>query len=318
LESSFVLIATCRRLWVGIGIALLSGVPTMAFDLQGHRGARGLVPENTLAGFSRAIELGVTTLETDLAVTRDGVLVLSHDTTLNPHIVRGPDGKWLRTRGPAIWTMTLDQLRRYDVGRIDPSSGYALQWRDQTPVDGARIPTLAELFELSKASGKSPRFNIETKISPYRPGETPDAESFARLVVEAVRSAGLADRTTVQSFDWRTLVAVRRMAPEVETSCLTSRSPLMKWLAGLDPAQHGGSLPRLAKAAGCGTWSPNYEDVARKTVEEAHGLGLKVLPWTVNSKSDIARMIDLKVDGLITDFPDRALEVMALKGLKPG
>jgi glycerophosphoryl diester phosphodiesterase len=92
----------------------------------------------------------------------------------------------------------------------------------------------------------------------------------------------------------------------------------MKWLAGLDPAQHGGSLPRLAKAAGCGTWSPNYEDVARKTVEEAHGLGLKVLPWTVNSKSDIARMIDLKVDGLITDFPDRALEVMALKGLKPG
>ena len=181
----------CTSLILAAIVALWNGSQLMAFDLQGHRGARGLLPENTLIGFARALEIGVTTLETDLAVTRDGILVLSHDPVLNPDIARGPDGAWLAAPGPAIHSLTLAELGRYDVGRIRPDSKYAKTFPAQVPSDGQRIPTLAQLFDLADASGKSPRFNIETKLSPDKPDETPDAETFARLVVEAIRSAKL-------------------------------------------------------------------------------------------------------------------------------
>jgi glycerophosphoryl diester phosphodiesterase len=307
-------------------LAVCSAHGAIAFDLQGHRGARGLLPENTLPGFAKALEIGVTTLETDLAVTRDGVIVLSHDPVLNPDITRGLDGAWLPVPGPAVNSLTLAELGAFDVGRIRPSTKYAQRFAQQQPVDGARIPTLLQLFELAKASGKSPRFNIETKLSPERPGETPDPETFTRLVVEAVRAAGLATRTTIQSFDWRTLLVARKLAPEIETVCLTYEATLRDkvdadgrrpspWLAGLDPLAHGGSIPRLVKAAGCGTWSPLFSELSSQSVAEAHALGLKVVPWTVNAPADMARVIDMGVDGLITDYPDRARAVMSAKGI---
>jgi glycerophosphoryl diester phosphodiesterase len=307
-------------------ILMVGATPVDSFDLQGHRGARGLVAENTLAAFAKALEIGVTTLETDLAVTKDGVLVLSHDPTLNPDIVRGPDGVWLTPPRLAIHALTLAELERYDVGRINPASRYAQTFSRQQPVDGARIPTLASLFDLVARSGKPVRFNIETKLSPDKPAETPDADTFARLVVEAVRAAGLAARVTIQSFDWRTLLASRRLAPEIETVCLTEANTLKDrteggvrrpspWLAGLDPADHGRSVPRLAAATGCGTWSPYFRELDAAAVAEAHRLGLKVVPWTVNDPADLARVIDMGVDGLITDYPDRGREALRLKGL---
>jgi glycerophosphoryl diester phosphodiesterase len=297
-----------------------------AFDLQGHRGARGLMPENTLAGFARALEIGVTTLETDLAVTKDGVLVLSHDPVFNPDVARGADGVWLAPPVPSINSLTLAELMRYDVGRLKPGSKYALQFPDQQPVDGARVPTLAELFDLAKSSGKTPRFNIETKLSPDKPDEAPDPETFARVVVEAVRAAGLSSRTTIQSFDWRTLIAARKLAPEIATVCLTTASTVKDrtvnskrsptpWLAGLDPATYEGSTPRLVKVAGCGVWSPRFAELTADLVAEANALGLKVVPWTINTPADMARIIDMKVDGLITDYPDRARDVLAARGI---
>ncbi|HJU31031.1 MAG TPA: glycerophosphodiester phosphodiesterase, partial [Hyphomicrobiaceae bacterium] len=296
------------------------------FDLQGHRGTRGLAPENTLVAFERALAIGVTTLETDLAVTRDGVLVLSHDPVLNPAIVRGAGGRWLTTPGPAINTLTLAELKAFDVGRLDPASRYGRAFPEQKPADGTRIPTLAELFELVRRSGKAVRFNIETKLSPDRPAESPDPETFARLVVDAIRSGGVAGHATIQSFDWRTLLAARRLAPEIGTVCLTTSQTLQDgregsrrvpspWLAGLDPNHYGGSAPRLANIAGCDVWSPRYSELAPALVAEAHALRLKVVPWTVNDPADLARVIDMKVDGLITDYPDRARMIMTGKGI---
>ena len=316
--------ATAGLAGIGLLMAIVS-IPATAFDLQGHRGARGLVPENTLAGFARALEIGVTTLETDLAVTKDGVLVLSHDSVFNPDIARSADGAWLVPPIPPINSLTLVELKRYDVGRIKPGSKYALQFPDQQPVDGARVPTLVELFDLAKSSGKAPRFNIETKLSPDKPDEAPGPETFARVVIEAVRAAGLSNRTTIQSFDWRTLIAARQLAPEIATVCLTSPSTLKDrtvngerrpspWLAGLDPAAYAGSVPRLVKAAGCGIWSPRFAELTGGLVAEAQALGLKVVPWTINMPSDMARIIDMKADGLITDYPDRARDVLAAKG----
>jgi glycerophosphoryl diester phosphodiesterase len=297
-----------------------------AFDLQGHRGARGLRPENTLAAFSFALATGVTTLETDLAVTKDGVLVISHDPYLNPDLVRSPDGTWIAGKGPAIHARTLDDLKRYDIGRLDPASAYARQFPDQRPMDGERFPTLAEVFALVRAQGRPARLNIETKITPDNSGATVDPETFARLTVEAIRKAGLASDATIQSFDWRALVAAKKLAPEIETVCLTieaegndtvrrradAPSP---WLAGFDIRAHDGSLPRAVKAAGCGTWSPFWRNVTAANVAESHAQGLKVLPWTVNDPRDMVQLIELGVDGLITDYPDRARRVMADKGI---
>ncbi len=303
-----------------------SSGPGHSFDLQGHRGARGLAPENTLAAFAMALTIGVTTLETDLAVTKDGRLVLSHDPALNPDIARGPGGQWIGEPAPLIHSLTLAELKRYDVGRLKPDTEYAKRLPEQRAIDGQRIPTLAELFMLADTSGKLPRFNLETKLDPRKPDATPGPDAFARLVVAAVRQAGLAARVTVQSFDWRSLLAVKRLAPEIETVCLTSPSTLRDegadtsrrpspWLAGLDPADHGGSVPRLAKAAGCGTWSPWFKTLVSDQVAEAHALRLKVVPWTVNAPDAMARVIGMKVDGLITDYPDRARHVMEAKGM---
>ena len=294
------------------------------FDLEGHRGARGLAPENTLAAFSKAIEIGITTLETDTAVTRDDVVVISHNPDLDPAIVRDASGQWLRERGPPIRSLTFAQLSTYDIGRLDPRSRYASGFPLQRASDGERFPTLDAVLALAKRAGV--RINVETKITPTSGDTTPDAETFARLVVERIRTAGMAERATIQSFDWRTLVIVKRLAPEIATSCLTAegerfdtvradgsgRSP---WHAGLALADHGGSLPRLAHAAGCSIWSPDSANVTADRIADAHALGMTVLPWTVNDPAEMARLIDLGVDGLISDYPDRTRAVAKSKGL---
>jgi glycerophosphoryl diester phosphodiesterase len=298
-----------------------------AFDLQGHRGARGLAPENTLAAFSTALAIGVSTLELDLAMTADDVLVVSHDSFLNPDHTRGPDGKFLTSVGPAIRALTLAELKGYDVGRLKPGTAYAAALPEQRGADGVRIPTLAELFELVRSRRAAHvRFNIETKLTPTSGAATPDPESFAQALVNSVRTARLGARASVQSFDWRTLVVTRRIAPDIERVCLTidggigdtlarGRPGPSPWTAGLDIDDFGGSAPRLVAAAGCAVWSPRFGDLTPAALAEAKSLGLKVIPWTVNAPSDLARLIDAGVDGLITDYPDRLRALMAQKGL---
>jgi glycerophosphoryl diester phosphodiesterase len=204
-------------------------------------------------------------------------------------------------------------------------SQYAKSFPNQQAADGERFPRVSELFDLAKASGKPVRFNIETKITPTSGANTPDPATFARLVLAVVREANVADRVTLQSFDWRTLIEMKRLAPEIETSCLTidtvndntvrqapdgGPSP---WHAGFALRDHGGSLPALVKAAGCGTWSMFWRNLTPRDLAEAHALGLKVLPWTVNERGDMRNLIDMGVDGIITDYPDRLREVMAEK-----
>lgn len=303
-----------------------AGVGALAFDLQGHRGARGLLPENTLPAFARALSLGVSTLELDLGLTKDGVLIVGHDPRLNGDVARGPDGRWLEGKGPAIFSLTLAELQRYDVGRLRPGSAYAARFPQQTAVDGTRMPRLADVFALAERAGnRVVRFNVETKLDPRDAAATVTPEALADAIMAFVRERGLASRVTIQSFDWRSLARVRERAPEIERSCLTSEQPgddtlqaqvpgPKAWLGGLDPSTFGGSTPRLVAATGAQVWSPNFLDVTPERVREAHALGLKVLPWTVNDRADMQRFLDLRVDGLITDYPDRLRAVMAEKG----
>ena len=185
------------------------------FDLQGHRGARGHAPENTLPGFARALELGVTTFELDVGVSRDGVVVVHHDRRLNPDVARGPDGRWVAAPAPLISSLDFDELQRYDVGRIRPGSEYARRFARQQPVDGARIPALAELLERHRSG--SVRFNIELKLLPDAADETLPPEPFAAAVVAVLRTARMEARCTLQSFDWRVVKVVEREAPELAT-----------------------------------------------------------------------------------------------------
>jgi glycerophosphoryl diester phosphodiesterase len=304
--------------------------PATAIDLQGHRGARGLAPENTLSAFRTALAIGVTTLETDLALTRDGTLVLSHEPRLSSALTRGPDGAWLAVDGPAIHELDAREVARYDVGRLNPAHAYAAQWPEQRPFDGERMPTLTDLFRLAQAArspgGALVRLNIETKVTPRAEVATADAETFARAVVTAVTAAGFADRVTVQSFDWRTLVEVRRLEPSLATACLTIDSKSMNtvrpesdgvsaWHAGLSAAAHGHSIVRLVRAAGCSTWSPFWRNLTAELVAEAHAAGLRVVAWTVNEPADIDQLAALGVDGLITDYPDRARRVLRARGI---
>jgi len=293
-----------------------------AFDLQGHRGARGLAPENTLPAFASALSIGVTTLELDLAMTSDGVLVVSHDSRLNPDHTRGADGTFLAAEGPAIRSLTLAQLQRYDVGRLKPGTAYAAAFPEQRGMDGVRIPTLMEVFDLARqAKADHVRLNIETKLTPTSGANTPDPETFAAAVARAVREAELAARVSIQSFDWRTLAIMRRIVPEIERVCLSidggSGDTLRRgqpgaspWTAGLDIDDFGGSAPRLVAAAGCSVWSPHQRNVTPASLVEAQALGLKVIPWTVNERPDMERLIQMGVAGIITDYPDRLRAVM--------
>ncbi len=298
-----------------------------AFDLQAHRGGRGLWPENTLAAFSEALTLGVTTLELDCAITKDGVVVVSHDPALNPDHTRDEKGQFLEKPGPPIHDLTYAELRRYDVGRLRPGTEYAARHPDQTPVDAQRIPRLSDVFALAKMRGNQDvRFNVETKVFPIHPELTLAPEPFAEAVVQVVRAAGMESRTTIQSFDWRTLKVVQKIDPKITTVALTTQRPgedqvqvgvpgPSPWLGGLDVDDFGGSIPKLVKASGASVWSPNYLDIEAKQIEEAHALGLTVVPWTINETADMERILAMGVDGIISDRPDRLRAVLQAKGI---
>lgn len=300
--------------------ALLAGAPAAAFDLQGHRGARGLAPENTLAGFERALAVGVTTLELDVVITADGVPVISHDTVLNPDITRDARGHWLQERNQPIHQLTLAELQAWDVGRINPASRYARDLSDQEPSDGQRIPTLAALFERVQQLGATQvRFNIETKLQPDRPDDAPAPEAFVRAVLEVVRAHGMERRVSLQSFDWRTLKACQQLAPEVPLVHLTALLPRMDnlssgaWTHGLRLDDYR-DVPGLVVAAGGKTWSPHFSNLSQQALRRARSLGLRVLPWTVNETSDMERLLDWGVDGLVTDRPERLSTLMQQRG----
>lgn len=296
-----------------------------AFDIEAHRGGRALFPENTLVSFANALAMGVDTLELDVGVTRDGVLVISHERGLNPDLARGADGKYVAAAGIPFVQLSLDEVKQFDVGQIRPGSTYAAQFPDQHAVPGTRIPTLKELIDLVRRSGDGHvRLNIETKIDPNHPDESPSPERFVALLLDLLRTEKFEDRVMVQSFDWRTLQLVQKLASEIPTVYLTvqgGRDPTVfsdrasEWTAGFNPAEHGRSIPRTIKAAGGAIWSPYARDLTPALVAESHALGLKVVVWTANQPEDIAHLSEMGVDGIISDRPDLLRKVAGEQGI---
>jgi glycerophosphoryl diester phosphodiesterase len=264
--------------------------------VHGHRGARALRPENTLPAFAYAIEQGVDVLELDLAVTKDDVLVVSHDPRMNPVFCEGPAGS-----ETVIRRMTLAELRRWDCG-AKPNPAFP----KQVAVRGTRVPTLQEVFDLVKRQGSGVEFNIETKISAAMPELTPAPQRFAELVLDVVRQNNLTSRVILQSFDFRTLQAMKKLEPKMRLSALYPISMTMPHRTLVD----------LAKEAGAGIVSPQFTTVRREEVVAAHKAGLVVVPWTANEPAVWDALIAAEVDAIISDDPAALIAYLKGKGLR--
>ena len=283
----------------------------------GHRGAAGLMPENTLAAFRRGCELGVDAIELDVLVSADGQLVVHHDFRLKPEIARSADGAWVAPGAqPAVKELTLAQLKTYDIGRLQPKTSYAARFPEQTPVDGERIPTFKEAIDLFKKScDPSTRLFVEIKTSPEEPELALPPEAVSDRVVKMVRDEGIAERTWILSFDWRNLVRIQKTAPGLATVYLTivgpglnnlqpSRPGASPWMAGFDIDDFNGSALRAVKAAGGRIWSPFFKNLTPEALAEARQLGLLVSVWTPDNPDDLRRLIEMKVDAVTTNRPD--------------
>lgn len=245
-------------------------------QVQGHRGARALRPENTIPAFEYAIAAGVDALELDMAVTRDNVLVISHDPYVEAPVCTGPQPK------AAIHQLTLAQVKEWDCGSVRNP-----KFPRQQSVAGTRMPTLDEVFNLAPRG--SFLFNIETKSFPDHPELTPGPEEFVKLVLHEIRKHHLESRVVLQSFDFRTLRAMKKLAPEITLSALYAGPPRR--------------FVDIAKQAGASIVSPEFHLVTAGQVREAHRAGLQVLPWTPDRAGQWGRLVADGVDGIITDDP---------------
>lgn len=286
-------------------------------EIIGHRGAAGLAPENTVAAFRRACEIRVDGIELDVHLTADSVLVVHHDYALHPDIARDPSGAWVDPKQrPQLHQMTVAEIKRYDVGRLRPGSDYAKRHPDQQQIDGERVPTLDEVITLFLDRCPPPtRLVVEIKTDPTNPSFSAPPELVADRTMALLTRRGVAMRAQIIAFDWRPLAQVVRIAPQQSTSHLTfegkdwntievGKPGPSAWMGAVDVDDHGGSVPRAIRAARGRNWSPNTANVTRESVSESHRLGQRVFVWTVNTRDDMQRFIDLGVDGITTDRPD--------------
>ncbi len=266
----------------------LDGSSNRRILVHGHRGARALRPENTLPAFKYAIAQGVDFLELDVAVTKDNVAVVSHDPMINPDICSGPK------TGIPIHTLTLAQLSEYDCG-AKQNPGF----KTQVPVPGTRIPTLDEVFALSR--GNNVGFNVETKIFADHPELTPGPEEFTGMILDLVKKHGLEKRVILQSFDPRTLRVVKKIDPAIPRSALFETD--RKW-------------PEVTQEFEATILSPLYTLVTKERVAWAHSAGLQVAPWTVDKPEDWPKLADAGIDAIITDDPASLIAWLKENGLR--
>lgn len=287
--------------------------PARGVAVFGHRGARGLAPENTLEGVRRAASLGLTGVELDIGLSADGVAVVHHDKRLNPDVARDAGGAYVAPPGPRLRDLTAAAIGGFDVGRLRAGSDYAARHPEQAPVDGARIPTLdAALGALDGLD-----LLVEIKTFPDAPEDTAPPAAMVEAVLAALRRADALHRAVIFAFDWRVLREAARRAPEVARCCLTEPDTVAAgglWLDGADLDQFGGKLPRAVAATGARFWAPFQARLEEGDLREAHALGLGVLAWTVNAPADIDRMLTLGVDGIISDRPDRVRRLVEAAG----
>lgn len=306
------------------------------FDFEPHRGGRDARPENTLYAYAYAIEMGATSIECDMQLTADGRIVMSHNPILNHEITRDKDGRFVEDGRFDIRTMTVEQIKRFDVSRINPDTPYyQIHGTSQVVPESAEIPTLEELLQLIKDSGRDVYLNIETKSYPDREeagyANNPDPKKFVKVFYDTVKKYGMEDKVILQSFDWATLIEMKKLDANIATSALWCQQPSWgrggeylrpfekeksPWLGGLDIKEFQNNPVEAAHAIKADVVSPYYTEITKDDVDLAHKYGMKVVPWTVNNVQDMEMLYAMGVDGMISDKPWILRAFLEKKGAK--
>ncbi|HEY9717229.1 MAG TPA: glycerophosphodiester phosphodiesterase family protein [Trichormus sp.] len=338
--------------------SLLTALPLQtdaAVQVYAHRGARAYAPENTMAAYHATLPIGADWADMDIVLTRDGEVLVTHDPVLNPDIVRDASGQFLYKSKDALIAaspeqraeyarkysaknLSLSELKKFDVGRLNRESSYAKFFPDQFAVDGAHMPTLREVVRyVNEKTQNKMGFQIEIKTDPAHPEYSADPKIFAQALYKILQDEKIIDRAEIQAFDFRCLDQLEKLDKRVKTAYLTSREnekggadsfysddPKVAgfWTGGKFVKDYGGSIPQMVKALGGYAWEPEDAELTQETLAEAHKLGLKVVVWSWPEKLGAAfdpklveKMISWGVDGIITDDPGRLTSMLAARSM---
>ncbi len=281
--------------------------------IYGHRGARGVFPENTLDSFQYLFDNNISAYETDILISKDLVPVITHNFHLNPSLTKDSDGNWLEKDDIKIYDLTFENISSYEVGSINKLSKYGRRFINQKKLKNQKIPKLSQLLDLtSKNIIPNLLINLEIKSTPMVKNLTPAIEELVRLVIEEVHKSKLKDKIIYSSFDWNILKEIKNYNPNLPRAYLTEeqrniydQSPWMDFT----PLHNNLDLPKLIKVLGGVAWHPYYKDITKKMVESSHEENLPVNVWTVNKEEDMLRMIEYGVDGIMSDYPVKLKEL---------
>ena len=286
--------------------------------IVGHRGARGLLPENSMVGFENILKIGVTLIELDVVFSKDKTPIITHNLTINPSTSRDVDGEFVN-ENIKVSSLTVEQIKNYEIGRLDLDSDYGKRFPEQEQLDGIYMPTLQELFEkMQQPEFEQMRLMVEIKSEPDYSSQ--DRENIASLVIKQIREANLSNKVLLHSFDWLLLSEFKKKDPKITTSFLTKKGyqnesenyyPSQVFMQ--DAAGYSNSVPEKISALGGSVWCPYFKDITRDRLLSARENNLIVVVWTLNERDDIEAMIDLGVDAIISDYPPRVMSALRAK-----
>ena len=286
--------------------------------IVGHRGARGLFPENSIVGFENILKIGVTLIELDVVFSKDKTPIITHNHTINPSTSRDVDGEFVN-ENIKVSSLTVEQIKNYEIGRLDLDSDYGKRFPEQAQLDGIYMPTLQELFEkMQQPEFEQMRLMVEIKSEPNYSSQ--DRENIASLVIKQIREANLSNKVLLHSFDWLLLSECKKKDPDITTSFLTKKGyqnesenyyPSQVFMQ--DAAGYSNSVPEKISALGGSVWCPYFKDITRDRLLSARENNLIVVVWTLNERDDIEAMIDLGVDAIVTDYPPRVMSALIAK-----
>ena len=296
----------------------------MRVTLIASEGGAGYYPENTVTAVRQSLADGVDGCELDFHLTADNRFVAHHDYQLNPALARDQNGNWLSAPGPVIKNTTLNDLRCYDLGTVDPESKIARRYPDRGSSPGERIATFEDVEQSYLEHAESPvELWFEAKTDPFDPSHTTPPEQFIGELAKILPVSPVFSSTVLIAFDWRLLAIARAAMTDLHTGFLTvdfswlpkyasaNTSERTGWFGDYNPADYADSMPRAVKAAGGTYWSPYCRDLDRDTVEEAHDLGIKVSTWGANTEEEISQALATGVDSLTTGYVDRAKRILS-------
>ena len=308
------------------------------FEVYAHRGARSYAPENSIPGYTTGLAIGTDWVDMDVVMSKEGEVIVSHDIRLNPDITRGQDGKFITERKLAK-TLTVDELKKYDVGRMNLTSSYSKFFPAQLGMDGVTMPTLREAIRfVNGKTGKRVGFQIEFKTDPEHNDWTYTPAEFAAALYKIMKEEDIVTMCEIQSFDWRCLYEIQKLDARIKTAYLTewdnypgtpysfwdpNPAKAGLWTGGVLVKDHKNSIPQMIKDMGGACWEPEDVELTRETLAEAHKLGLKVVVWTWPEHSGttfdvnlVSKLIDWGVDGIITDDPGMLNSMLAARGYR--